>query len=164
MSKMATNVPENLLAVLGLVTANFRLLETYLNMGIWRLLGAERNQNIGNIVTADLTFSKLINLIGSLHCELCDNPKSVEEFQLLLGEIKNVNRMRNDIIHSIIGAGKDGKAFMLSVKMRSPKGLKMKTFHASKGQLEKVADLISVSAFKLLSHVTDSDFPTFKND
>lgn len=161
MKKMKSAVPADLLPSIGLVTVNYRLLEMHLEVGIWQLLGVGKMQNIGKIVTADLTFSKLINLIGSLHNELCKNVNMRNEFQQLLIEIKNISAERNNIIHTISGLGKDGKALMLSAKMRSPKGIKLKISHASKEEFEKVANSISEVAFKLISFVLNKDFPTF---
>ncbi len=154
---MTSTVPRNLLPSIGLVTVNYRLLEMNLAVGIWQLLGV---QDIGIIVTTDLTFTKLFNLIGSLHDKLCKDFKLRKEFQDLLKEIKIISKKRNKIIHTIRGLGRDGKALMISANMRSPKGLKLKISHASKEEFEKVAESISELTFKLQSFVFKTDFPT----
>lgn len=161
MKIITSSVPQNLLPSIGLVTVNYRMLEMNLAVGIWQLLGG---QPIGIIVTTDLNFSKLMNLIGSLHEELCKDSKSRKEFQDLLKEINLISRKRNKIIHTITGLGKDGKALMISANMRSPKGLKVKISHASKEEFEKVAESISELTVKLQLFVFDTDFPTFVKD
>ena len=91
---MMSSIPQDLLATTGLISVNYRTLEIHLQLAIWKLLGAEKRQSVGSIVTADLTFSKLINLIGSLHQELCKDKQTREEFQKLLIEIKNISWIR----------------------------------------------------------------------
>ena len=157
---MTSAVLPDLLPSIGSVSVNYRLLEMYIEMGIWKLLGDEKIQNVGKIVTSELNVLKLINLIGSLHTELCKDSKLREEFQDLLKEIDEVRIKRNKIIHEIAGTGKSGNAIMLTKRVKNPKGLKQKVYHISKEEIEKVADSISELSFRLISFVSKKDFLT----
>ena len=44
MKKITSAVPQELLPPIGLVTVNFRILQMYLEMGIWKLLGADNEK------------------------------------------------------------------------------------------------------------------------
>lgn len=67
--KIKSAIPEESLAPLGKVVANFAVLEGNLNFAIWLLLvgNSSVEQRTGQIVTAELMFKDKISLLSSLY-------------------------------------------------------------------------------------------------
>ncbi len=158
MNKMTSAVPKDLLPSIGAVTINYRMLKLYLELGIWILIGIEKNQAIGKIITSNNSHRRLTKIIGSLHKALCVDHQAVTEFENLLTNIDKIIENRNMIIHDILGGGKDGTAFMYKSGVPSTKGLKEKTNHLSKEAIEEIADSISEAAFNLQQQIFTPEF------
>lgn len=164
MNKLISSVPNDYLPLIGSIIVNFRLLETFLEMGIWKLMGAEKRQHIGKIITSEMSSFKLITLIGSLHKEMCDDEEAKNDFEDLLNEVNKVRENRNYIIHSMYGAGAGGTVLMLKSKVKNTKGLKESINFLNISDIENSADSIAEVSYKLQSFVFDSSFPSFEGD
>ena len=161
MEQMKSSDALNVLELIGQVTVIHSSLAMNLEKGVSQLLGDVENQNISDIVTADLPISKLINLIGALHNELCKNSQMRKEFNKLLKEIKKINNKRNDIIHKFMMFFPDGNILMISKKMKSQKGLTRKVYIVTKEELEDIVESMTDVGYRLSLFVSKPSFPTF---
>ena len=101
MNLIYSTIPDKHLRAIGLITVNFSHLETYIEMGIWKLLGYEREQDVGKIITSELSFNNKVTLLKSLHDHLCDNEESKKELKEIIRHTVKVETERNKIIHSV---------------------------------------------------------------
>jgi len=99
--------PEELPAVIGLISLNFQDLENELSKRIIQML--ELEHDIGEIITAELSFKNLINLFSSLYHRLKDkyhfnSLPNYEKgyFKELLKALYKCEELRNQILHSTI--------------------------------------------------------------
>lgn len=83
---------------LGLITRNFQILEFYLSIFAWGLMG--KNQKIGQAVTAHLSFSKLLTLVDALFRERTDEPNLIRGLNPILAQAADAEQKRNRVIHS----------------------------------------------------------------
>lgn len=99
-------VPENHLKSIGDITVSFALLEFQLQMLIGSLLN--ERQRIGQVITAELSFKGLKALLVSLYIERHGKDDAdFEQLKDLINRCGQAEEKRNQITHSIWGAGKD---------------------------------------------------------
>jgi hypothetical protein len=98
-------VPDEHLRHIGDITVSFALLE----MAIQTLIGSliNEHQRIGQIITAELSFKNLRALVLSLYRERHGTDEDYEQLKSLMNEAGEIEDIRNQIIHSVWGAGKD---------------------------------------------------------
>ena len=101
---MVPAIADELLAPLGRMTANFAMLEFQVSASIWLLIGGE--QRMGQIVTADLSFKQLVNI---LHALVLYRTGDEPEFVSIAGELRTrlfeAEQQRNILTHSSWAAG-----------------------------------------------------------
>ncbi len=97
-------VPDEYLKYIGDITVSFSLLESTIQWIAFTLIGD--SQRIGQIITAELSYKKLIALVINLYIE---RYKKDEDY-LLLKELMNkasiIEDRRNQITHSIWTVGR----------------------------------------------------------
>jgi hypothetical protein len=99
-------VPPEHLTQLGDITVSFALLESALKYIVWSLIS--NDQMIGQIITAEIPFKSIRALAISLyiHKKGKDNQGYIK-LKELMSLASNIEERRNQIIHSVWGAGKD---------------------------------------------------------
>lgn len=99
-------VPDQHLKSIGDITVSFALLESQIQTLIGSMLN--ERQRIGQIVTAELSFKNLRALMISLYLERHGKEDvDFERLKELLVRAGRVEDKRNQITHSLWGAGKD---------------------------------------------------------
>ena len=96
-------VPEEHLKHIGDLTVSFALLEHCLQSLVHSLLGS--GQRLGQIVTAELSFKALRALAVSLYLQRNGKDEHHEAFRGLVKRAAEIEDQRNQITHSLWGAG-----------------------------------------------------------
>ena len=86
---------------IGRITVAFSDLDSWLDSFIWPLIVPFEEQHVGQIVTAELSFSKKIDLLASLFKYRCKDPVKQSELKALLACISELEHKRNTIQHSL---------------------------------------------------------------
>jgi hypothetical protein len=137
-------VPDTHLREIGDITVSFAMLEFSIKQLVWKLLNID--QRSGQIVTSGISFKTLIEMASSLYKE----NTSVQDpsFNELIREITGIEEQRNQITHSIWGAGKNAESITrIKTTSRLKKGLNHDFQEMTVSELKKIADSI-----KKLSH------------
>lgn len=155
-----STIPDKHLRAIGLITVNFSNLEIYVEMGIWKLLGYERDQEIGKIITSELSFKNKITLLKSLYDHLCKDEKTKKELKEIIKHADKIETERNKILHSTYGTGENVENITrFKITAKRSKGLIYKTEDLSEKNLLDRADDFVLLAVKLLNFITDKKFP-----
>ena len=109
---------------LGKCTVAFSELDFWLSSFAWALIG--QDQHIGQIVTAEMSFARKIDLVGSLFKHVCPDKGAREDLQRLLGKLSQLEQRRNTAQHSLwIRQSEDPElATRLKVTAKRQHGLK----------------------------------------
>lgn len=132
------------LKALGRISVNFQILEASITFFIWNLIGSD--QNIGKIITSQVSFSKNCNLLSSLFRYRVQDTIKIKELNNILKRVGEAEQRRNTIIHSIWTINdEDPKAKPLRIKITSNRkaGLNMQTEDIEAEELNKIANLFS---------------------
>jgi hypothetical protein len=89
--------PEHMQA-LGEMTVSFADVEGQISQFIWTLLGDD--QKVGQIVTAQLSFQRQLDLLGALFRHKIDNGALAKELDQILSKAASAEQERNKLIHS----------------------------------------------------------------
>jgi hypothetical protein len=147
--KLKTPVSDEHLKALGQVIVNFALLETHVAMLTWALIG--KNQRVGQIITAGLSFRSLLTLTSSLWKHQVSDPERTAEFEALLEDAQEAEQRRNVLTHSLWGAGESpGTVTRVKATAKPRKGLRHQFQQMSVKELNDIADFISEVAAKSL--------------
>jgi hypothetical protein len=98
-------VPEKHLKSIGDITVSFALLESVIQTFIGSLLN--ERQRIGQVITAELPFRNLRALAISLYIERHGKDEDFDKLRAFMIRAGKVEDKRNQITHSVWGAGKD---------------------------------------------------------
>jgi hypothetical protein len=98
-------VPETHLKCIGDITVSFALLESVIQILVGSLI--KEHQRIGQIITAELSFKNLRALLISLYLERHGEDEDFNKLRELMKRAAEIEAKRNQITHSIWGAGKD---------------------------------------------------------
>ena len=118
---------------LGQITANFSDLEADLAGLIWSLIGEDKK--IGQIVTVQLSFSKILDTLSSLFRHKCDNKDLINELDGLIKRAQEINDKRNKFVHSVWFAGHTDTLRRVKLKAGRKKGLQMESQDMDKKEL-----------------------------
>jgi hypothetical protein len=131
-------VPEAHLKCIGDMTVSFALLESVIQILIGSLI--KEHQRIGQIITAELSFKNLRALLISLYLERHGEDENFNKLRELMKRAAEIEAKRNQITHSIWGAGKDADT-ITRIKTTA------KERHGIKFQFEEVtSDALSIVA------------------
>jgi len=106
-------VPDEHLKHIGDMTVSFAMLESIIQLHTGMLFADK--QRIGQIVTAELSFNKLRALLISLYLERFGEDDDFKTLRTLLQRAATAEERRNQITHSIWGAG-DGAETITRIK------------------------------------------------
>ena len=73
-----------------------------LAFAIWLMIGSD--QRLGQVITAELSFSQKVSLFSSLY-RYRNNNRTTEDFKKLLGNLGKAEEDRNRVTHSIWAKG-----------------------------------------------------------
>ena len=96
-------VPVQVLTQIGDITVSFSTLEFILKMLVGSLIA--EHQRIGQIITAELSFRGLRALLVSLYLERHGKDDDYDTLQALNSRADKLEKNRNQIMHSMWGAG-----------------------------------------------------------
>ena len=84
---------------IGRSTVAFADLEIWLSFFAWALIGPD--QHVGQIVTAEMSFSRKLDLVSSLFAHRSKDIVARKELQGLLGRLAELEQRRNTVQHSM---------------------------------------------------------------
>jgi hypothetical protein len=138
-------VPAEHLTHIGDVTVSFAMLEMQLQGLAHSLLGSE--QRLGQIVTAELSFRALRALTVSLFLQRNGQDEHLESFRALIKRAAIAEEQRNQIVHSVWGAGRDaGTITRIKATAKERHGIRFQFEGVSAEQLAAFAQEIKVLA------------------
>ena len=145
-----TALSTDFLAEIGRITAHFALLERDLMDLTHRLLRLPEKS--ARAVTSELSFRAMQNLAASLVKEL--HPNSAESFKEILKLVGKCEEKRNQISHSLWGAGLnkigDEKAVIRTkYSAKQQRGLVLQREEMTLNDLQLIAAEISVAAYEV---------------
>ena len=133
-------VPDNLLRHIGDITVSFQLLETSIRHLIWPLIVKDQEQRIGQIITSEIPFRTLRSLAVSLYRERHGEDDDFANLCKLMNRAKELEGKRNQITHSMWGAG-DTSTEVVRIKAtaKEKRGLHFDYEHLDERTLASVA-------------------------
>lgn len=131
-------VPEGHLARIGDITVSFALIESVIQGLAWSLLG--REQRVGQIVTAELSFRGLRALTLSLYRELRGEEARFHELKALMRRAERLETDRNQIVHSIWAAGEGETVMRIKTTAKEKQGFRFGFHPVTESDLRQVAD------------------------
>jgi len=142
-------VPANVLQSIGDVVVSFSLVETALEVIVCSLLA--EHQRVGQIVCAELSFTRIRGLVASLYQEHHgeDDP-DLATLRGLLNRASSLEHKRNQIVHSTWGAGSDSRSVSrLKSDAKERHGFRMRGEELSASSVSAIADDLSMLAYDL---------------
>ena len=91
-------LPAEYVTDVGRVVVNFQHLEFLIVRLIWIMAAAD--ENIGQRITAGVSFSKLLDLLASVFHYRVQERAMLDEFDHLIKRVRKVNEDRNRVVHS----------------------------------------------------------------
>ena len=145
--KMKSAIPDESLAPLGKVVANFAVLESNLDFGIWLLLvgNSSAEQRTGQIVTAELSVKDKIALLSSLYQHRFPAKTPFNELKDLRKKLGEANKIRNSLVHSVWLAG----GVRSATTAKEKHGIKFEFEEMDAQKIEGIADFISETAYDM---------------
>jgi len=138
-------VPDNHLKHIGDITVSFALLESTLQSLAQSLLGS--GQRLGQIVTAELSFKALRALTVSLYLQRNGEDENVESFRELISRAAKAEDQRNQITHSVWGAGENASSITrIKTTAKEKHGIRFHFENVTADQLAAFAKDIKILA------------------
>jgi hypothetical protein len=110
------------LEALGLISANFQCLEMYMQIFAWDLIGED--QNVGQIVTSQLSFQRLCDLLVSLFKYRTKDSRLIQELERLVKRASEVAGQRDVAIHSCWAGDLETEILRVKMTAKRKSGLK----------------------------------------
>ena len=89
------SISNNHCLAIGRITVAFAELESWLSSFIWALIGPE--QHIGQMVTAEMSFSRKLDLLGSLFQYRCKDTQECNQLKALVSQLSELEQKRNTV-------------------------------------------------------------------
>jgi hypothetical protein len=137
--------------LIGRVSSNFNGLEKYIQTLITQLIGA--GQQLGEIITSELSFRNLISLLFSLYKFKKTDKKYIDKMDKICKKANELEQKRNQVIHSTWAFNIKSEKEVLRVKTTSKykKGLNYVFENKNINELHILSDDI----VKLISEVSE---------
>jgi hypothetical protein len=137
------------LVALGKSTANFSQLEDELCRFIWYLLGPD--EQLGQVVTAELSFRGLVNLAGALARHRTADPGTLQEVEAGLARAIQAETERNIMVHSTwFGHHTEDEVSRTKLTAKRAHGRKVDFEMVTPGAIEDVATHIAEATFLVM--------------
>jgi len=146
------SVSEKHCLAIGKCTVALAELEHWLSAFAWALIGPD--QHVGQIVTAEMSFARKIDLVSSLFKHRCPVATEREELRVLLARLSTLEQERNTVQHSLwIRQSEDPDlATRLKITAKRKHGLSHAKEEVTEATLENLARELQAAT---------SDFSTF---
>jgi len=125
---------------LGQINVNFSDVEADLSSLIWSLIGDDKE--IGQIVTAQLSFHKLLDTVSSLFRHKINDKDLINELEGLLVKAKGLSDKRNTFVHSVWFAGQPNTLRRVKVGAKRKTGLRIQSEDMDADKLRQFANEI----------------------
>lgn len=105
---------------LGEAIIRFQNLELIMSGFIWHLLGLPKSEVnvVGKIITSQLSFSRLIDLLNSLFIyRMIDERSEIRKLKVILGKISHIESKRNIYFHSLYALNEEGYHLRFKTKV-----------------------------------------------
>lgn len=86
---------------IGKITVAFAELESWLSSFIWALIVPFSEQHIGQMVTAEMSFSRKLDLLVSLFQYRCKDASKRDQLKGIVVRLSNLEQRRNTVQHSL---------------------------------------------------------------
>ena len=125
---------------LGRITVNFQLIELQFAFVLWLLID-ENDQRKGQIITSQMSFSKICDVLMSFVKHKIPNEKSVEKLEEYVKRASQLEQKRNSVIHSSwTTGGEDDISIRFKYATSRKKGLQVISEKITPGNLKDIAD------------------------
>ena len=141
MTRSRATINSSLLKSLGTLAVNFSNLELTIRAFIWDLIGSD--QRTGQIVTAELRFPGLIDVLSSLYRHRVSEPTKIERLNRLRKRLEAAEERRNGLIDSSWALGPD-KGVRFKITAKAKRGFKFTSERMTAADIDQVADEIAV--------------------
>jgi len=89
---------DKLISALGSITVSFSTLELFISYFVWGLIGPD--PKLGKIITSQMSFSRLLDLLSSLFKYRVHDDKKIETLKDLVTKAGQAEEKRNTYVHS----------------------------------------------------------------
>lgn len=147
-------VSDEVLRALGRVTVNFQFLESQVAICTWTLISPD--QRVGQIVTHNLSFSKLCDVFGALVQHRTTDQALIQEMSDFLRRVSELEQRRNAFMHSNWATSEgrpDAGSIRLKASMDRKKGWKLGAEDLTPAAINSVADAMGSIGNDLLSFI-----------
>ena len=139
---------------IGKISVAFAEIESWVGFFVWALIGPE--QHIGQMVTAEMSFSRQLDLLSSLFQYRCDDPEKLDDLKALILRLTELEQQRNTVLHSlwIRQSSNPSEAARLKITAKRKKGLAHSKEVVKPKQLEAIAGNLQVALSDFSSFMT----------
>lgn len=95
------SINNNHCLAIGKITIAFAELESWLSSFIWALMVPFSEQHIGQMVTAEMSFSRKLDLLASLFQYRCKDIQERDKLKALVTKLTKLEQERNTVQHSL---------------------------------------------------------------
>jgi hypothetical protein len=153
---------DELYKAIGKVSNYYSGLESYISSLIWVLIGA--GQGVGEIITSELSFPRLITLLRCLFRYRKSDPMEIEKLNSILTRATDIELRRNRVIHSMWAVSTQSNDLLrVKTTARSKTGLKYHFDRTNFDELKKLTDDI-VYTISDLSKILIAELADRKKD
>jgi len=151
---MKLNISNEILAEIGKIVITHNLIETSLSNMIGAIISIRTHDQIGQIVTAELSFRQKISLLRSL-LVLCltDQHGAIKELDGIKGKLHEADAQRNIVVHSNWFKSEDNEEEEVVVRSKTTAkekhGLKFEWVELNLKEIEKITDQVADAYFKI---------------
>src|ERR1017187_5576594 len=143
---MKINISDAVLAEIGKIVVTHSLIDASLANIIGRIVSLRGRSELGQIVTAELSFRQRVGMLRSLLVfSLTEDHETVVEFDQIKRILNAADDQRNRVVHSIWGhSGEADPHIMVRIKTsaKEKKGLRTEVQRLTLEELQKITDQV----------------------
>lgn len=138
---------------IGKITVAFAELESWLSSFIWALIVPFSEQHIGQMITAEMSFSRKLDLLISLFQYRCKDTERREQLKALVTRLSSLEQQRNTVQHShwIRQSSNPAEATRLKITAKRRHGLSHAKEVMTSRPLEAISQDLQVAVSDLSS-------------
>ncbi len=144
-----TRLSKEQLAAIGRVTVEWTYLETKIDESIWLLLDRPQTKQFNR--NLDIEFDRRMHLWKDLLPKISQNKRAIQELDSIIDQARNLNGLRDLIVHGRWGTNFDKKAPMGVIAWKFTPDWKSKFHPISKKMVDALPDKIR----QLTDHLYD---------
>jgi len=154
MPKLMMNELDKYFTEIGSLTYYFQSMEVALALLLSSLISED--QKIGQIVSSQLSFNRLCNVLDALFRHKITDSDLVNEFEVLLSRVSKAEETRNRMLHSFYLVGEEeGEKSLTRAKITSKrgKGLKIQIEDLSIDELSSLTDEVGATFKEIVDFI-----------